>query len=62
MGRFVNLCEAVVNIPCTDKCQRCGDISKINQSKVDNKRDLLIAEYICDCGYIHENAIKINYI
>lgn len=51
-----------IEIPCTNKCIFCGDTAKINQSQIDNERNLLVMEWICDCGRIHETSVIIKYI
>lgn len=58
----MNYKNVKIEIPCLNKCLRCGDFCKINQSKIDNKEDLLVMEWICDCGYMYETTEKIKYI
>lgn len=51
-----------IEIPCVNRCLNCGGICKINQSKIDNEKNLLILEWICDCGYMYETTENIKYI
>ena len=39
-----------MRVKMTDKCERCDETMKISDVKVED--DLIMAEYICDCGYI----------
>ncbi|MDK0982957.1 hypothetical protein P5F71_07880 [Clostridium perfringens] len=54
--------DTKIEIPCTNRCSRCKDISKFNQANIDNYKNLLIVEWICDCGFIEETETKIKYI
>lgn len=51
-----------INIKTTSICTRCNDISKINTMDIDNNTDELILEYICDCGNMHKEKVKINFV
>lgn len=51
-----------INVKMTSICSRCKDISKINAMNIDNNTNELILEYICDCGNIHKEKVKINFV
>lgn len=51
-----------IDVNMVSRCTRCADISKINIMKIDNDTNELILEYICDCGNIHKETVKINFV
>ena len=38
-----------------DKCYRCKDVMKLNDVRVED--DLIIVEYICDCGHMQKKIL-----
>lgn len=46
--------EEMIKIKPIAKCQRCGDMAKINEIKIVERegREYLGKDYICDCGGI----------
>ena len=56
MGKVSNM-----KIPMTDTCGRCQDRAKFNDVVFHD--DIIAAEYICDCGYVHRNLLtKVEFI
>lgn len=51
-----------INVKMISDCPRCKDICKINTMDIDNKTNELILEYICDCGNMHKEKVKINFV
>lgn len=54
--------ENKLDICMISLCKRCYEYSKFNAIMVNEKEDAIEIEYICDCGNIQRDKVKIAYI
>lgn len=51
----------VFQLKCTSPCPYCYGSAKINRVTL-SKDEILLYDYICDCGYIHKKSIPLTYL